>query len=158
MVNATALRFQSGFSAPQGGLNPRKLVMIESPFADKNPDTMRRNVDYAKKSMIDSVMFHQEAPMLSHLLYTQVLDEDDAVHRDQGINAGLAWRSAANKTIVYKDLGISNGMRYGIEAAQNSGNPVEFRSLKTCGHETQVDVIFQNINRRSRGLKTDIIA
>ncbi len=73
-----------------------------------------------------------EAPIASHLLYTQPGILDDAVpsERQLGIDAGLAWRKVAKASVVYTDLGISAGMRYGIEAATKSGKKIEYRKLK----------------------------
>lgn len=73
-----------------------------------------------------------EAPIASHLLYTQpgVLSDQDVNERRWGIEAGLEWRSVAEGTVVYVDRGISAGMRYGIEAAKTAGIPVNYRSLE----------------------------
>lgn len=68
--------------------------------------------------------------MVSHLLYTQVLDDLKPDERDLGIKAGLAWGTVAEATVVYTDRGVSSGMTRGIEAAIKLGRPVEYRSLK----------------------------
>jgi len=77
-----------------------------------------------------------EAPIASHLLYTQVLDDNDPAERSIGIAAGLAWRTVAEASVVYVDRGVSGGMQLGIGAALAAGLPVERRTL--CG--AQVDV------------------
>lgn len=46
-----------------------------------------------------------------------------------GIEAGLAIGAFASKTVVYIDRGISPGMQYGIDRAEQEGRPVEYRSL-----------------------------
>lgn len=61
--------------------------------------------------------------------YTQVLDDEDKKERQWGIDAGLIWGDAAKLTVVYTDLGISTGMKYGIENAKNAGRPIEYRKL-----------------------------
>lgn len=103
-----------------------RRVILESPFAGQ----IERNVRYARACLRDSLL-RGEAPIASHLLYTQpgVLDDDVPEERKQGIDAGLAWREAAEASVVYQDFGISSGMRYGIKAAEAAGRPVEFRSL-----------------------------
>ena len=98
-------------------------VILESPFAG-NPQL---HIRYARAAMRDSLM-RGEAPMVSHLLYTQVLDDEDPTDRAMGITAGLAWQ--ANKTVVYTDCGISRGMEQGIRAAQIAGRPVEYRTVE----------------------------
>ncbi len=58
-----------------------------------------------------------------------VLDDDDPEEREQGILAGFAWRDVSDLTVVYGDLGVTKGMRYGIEDAIMKGRPVEYRTL-----------------------------
>jgi len=100
------------------------LVIIESPYAG----SVELNIDYARLCMKDSLK-RGEAPLASHLLYTQILDDKIPEERSLGINAGLAWGSLAQKTVVYTDLGISNGMSYGIENAKQNGREIEYRKL-----------------------------
>ena len=49
--------------------------------------------------------------------------------REHGIQAGFAWRSVADVTVVYEDLGRSLGMEYGIKHATEIGHPIEYRKL-----------------------------
>jgi len=70
-----------------------------------------------------------EAPFLSALLYTQVLDDAEPDERKLGIGAGLVWGASAEATVVYEDRGISHGMRLGIERAHAAGRDVIFRKL-----------------------------
>lgn len=104
-----------------------RLVIIESPYAGD----VEENVRYARAAVRDSLM-RGEAPIASHLLYTQpdILDDDIPEERQHGIDAGLAWRSRADASIVYHDKGVTKGMQYGIEAAQNSGLPIEYRLIE----------------------------
>lgn len=99
-------------------------VVIESPLAGD----VERSTHYAQAAMRDSLA-RGEAPFASHLLYTQVLDDLDPAQREQGIQAGFAWHDAAEKSVVYTDLGISNGMKAGIESATTKGIPVEYRTI-----------------------------
>jgi len=104
-----------------------RLVTIESPF---NGDS-KVNIEYAKKCMRDCFM-RGEFPFASHLLYTQegILDDKIPEERNLGIEAGLKWSKLSDATIVYTDLGISKGMKEGIERAKQEGRTVEFRALK----------------------------
>lgn len=88
-------------------------------------------VKYARAAMNDCLQ-RGEAPYASHLLYTQegVLNDDKPDERQLGIEAGLCWGAAADKTVVYIDLGISDGMQQGIERAKREGRPIEQRQLK----------------------------
>jgi hypothetical protein len=103
-----------------------RLVIVESPYAGD----VEANVEYARACVRDSLS-RGEAPIASHLLYTQpgILRDDDPLERAWGIDAGLAWRKVAEATVVYTDRGISPGMHFGIEAALAAGRPVEYRSL-----------------------------
>lgn len=104
-----------------------RLVILESPFAGD----VEANVEYARQCVRDSLM-RGEAPIASHILYTQrgILDDNDPSERQLGIDAGLAWRSVAQASVVYTDLGISKGMEHGISVASASGLPVEFRRIR----------------------------
>lgn len=103
-----------------------RLVIIESPYAGD----VEANVEYARRCVRDSLS-RGEAPIASHLLYTQpgVLDDDVPSERQWGIDAGLAWRAVAQASVVYTDRGISKGMEYGIAAAEAAGVLVEYRSI-----------------------------
>ena len=104
-----------------------RLVILESPYAGD----VKANLKYARQCVRDSLL-RGEAPIASHLLYTQpgVLDDGIPAERQQGIDAGLAWRRVAETSVVYTDRGISKGMEYGIRAAQEVGLPVEYRTLQ----------------------------
>lgn len=86
---------------------------------------------YARAAMRDCLL-RGEAPYASHLLYTQpgVLNDDDPEERAQGIEAGLEWGFAADKTVVYTDLGISEGMQQGIDRAKAERRTIEYRKLE----------------------------
>ncbi len=103
-----------------------RLVIVESPYAGD----VEGNVKYARACVRDSLS-RGEAPIASHLLYTQpgILDDDIPTERAWGIDAGLAWRDVAQASVVYTDRGITKGMQYGIDRAKEAGIPVELRSL-----------------------------
>ena len=102
------------------------LVIIESPYAGN----IEANVKFARACVRDSLS-KGEAPIASHLLYTQegILRDDVPEERNWGIEAGLAWGRKANKTIVYTNLGISDGMKKGIQRALDEDREVEYRTL-----------------------------
>jgi len=103
-----------------------RRVILESPFAGD----VARNVRYGRLCVHDCLM-RGEAPLASHLLYTQpeVLDDGVLEQRKLGIAAGLSWVEVAEASVVYTDLGISKGMEAGIAVAKNAGVVVEFRTL-----------------------------
>lgn len=101
-----------------------RLVIIESPYAG-NVET---NLDYARQALHDSLI-HGEAPLASHLLYTQVLNDKDEVERAAGIAAGLAWVRKADLHAFYTDRGWSKGMLIALTYSLTSGWKFEFRAL-----------------------------
>ena len=109
-----------------------KRVILESPYAG---DDVEANVEYARRCVRDALA-RGEAPIASHLLYTQpgILRDEVPHERQWGIDAGLAWRAVADASVVYTDRGISKGMEYGIAAARAAGLPVEMRSLDGATH------------------------
>jgi len=103
-----------------------KKVIIESPYAGD----IERNIKYARACLKDSLN-RNEAPLASHLLYTQdgVLDDGIKAERMQGINAGLAWLEVVNLHVFYIDYGMSKGMEYARSFSMGSGVQLEFRKI-----------------------------
>lgn len=103
-----------------------KRVVLESPFAGD----VVANITYAKACIRDCLL-RGEAPIASHLLFTQegILDDDIPEHRKLGIEAGHAWTHVADAVVVYVDRGISRGMEQGILRARQNNIPVETRRL-----------------------------
>jgi hypothetical protein len=107
-----------------------RRVIIESPFAGPTPEHIDRNLRYLRAAMRDCLR-RGESPFASHGLYTQpgVLDDKNPEERALGIAAGFEWRGSAEMTVVYDDLGITEGMWSGVEHAVEIGQPVQFRLL-----------------------------
>lgn len=111
----------------------RRRVYLESPFTAPTQEGRDRNRRFLLRCMRDSSM-RGEAPFASHLLYTQFLDDDVPEERAIGLECGLAWADAgAEATVVYTNLGISGGMQFGIDRANQVGRPVEYRELEGWG-------------------------
>ena len=87
------------------------LVILESPYAGD----IEENLKYARMCVADSLK-RGEAPIASHLLYTQegILDDTIPKERELGIRAGLAWHKVADYAVIYIDNGISKGMSEAI--------------------------------------------
>ena len=106
-----------------------RRVVVESPFAGD----VKLNTWYARAALADSLR-RGEAPIASHLLYTQpgVLDDTDPAERNHGIRAGFRWGELADAVVVYTDLGVSSGMKTGIAYYRmycDMTAPIEYRSL-----------------------------
>jgi len=107
-----------------------RRVTIESPYAGD----VERNLRYVRACMRDCLL-RGETPYASHALLTQpgVLDDLVPAERTLGIEAGLVWGRFSEATVVYQDLGVTTGMRQGIDRAVQEGRPVEFRDLPGWG-------------------------
>jgi len=102
-------------------------VVIESPFAGD----IEKNINYARLCVADSLK-RGEAPIASHLLYTQpgILDDEVPGQRKLGIDAGLVWLDSADKHVFYVDYGWSKGMIEALEfSTKKKFHPVEFREI-----------------------------
>lgn len=110
------------------GTQEMKRVILESPYALDGE--IERNIIYARRCVRDSVM-RGEAPIASHLLFTQegILRDEIPEERALGIEAGLAWTTVSEGTVVYVDYGYSSGMNQGIARARFAGLPVEVRMI-----------------------------
>lgn len=107
----------------------KPLVIIESPFAGATEQIRNDNIAYARKCVADSLA-RGEAPIASHLLFPQLLDDNVPAERQAGIDAGLAWYRVADKCVVYADRGESGGVRAGVATARYHGVPVEVRYIE----------------------------
>lgn len=105
-----------------------KRVILESPYAGD----IEENIKYARACVRDSLL-RGEAPMASHLLYTQegILRDEISEERKHGIDAGLAWAEVADLHVFYVDRGMSEGMRYGMDYATKNKIPFEIRKIYT---------------------------
>ena len=103
-----------------------KLVVLESPFAGN----IENNLKYARLCMRDSLM-RGEAPIASHLLYTQpgILNDHDPDERALGMLAGFHWNKHADLVVVYQDYGVTPGMIEGIKIAEHHKIPIEYRNI-----------------------------
>lgn len=108
-----------------------RRVILESPYAGFSEGDIAVNVEYGRRCVRDALL-RGDAPIASHLLYTQpgILRDDVPDERRHGINAGLVWLSVAEASVVYVDRGITPGMLQGIKRARALGRDVEFRSLE----------------------------
>jgi hypothetical protein len=106
-----------------------RLVILESPYAAETDEGVRENVRYAQRCLRDSVL-RGEAPIASHLLYTQILNDLIPRERELGIAAGLAWIDKADAMVVYTDRGISRGVAAAVAHASKTNMPVEYRELE----------------------------
>jgi hypothetical protein len=115
-----------------------KRVIIESPYAAPNGmsasdafEVLVENVRYARAALADSLK-RGEAPLASHLLYTQpgVLDDSIPEERAKGIAAGYEHWAANVPVVFYVDRGFSNGMLAALERAVALAAKIEIRRIE----------------------------
>jgi len=105
-----------------------KRVIIISPYSGETEEEIKKNVAYAEICMLDSLN-RDEAPFLSHLLYTRVLDDKNPNERKLGIKSDHEWFYCADYCVVYEDLGISEGIKEDIKQADKCCIQIQYRKL-----------------------------
>jgi len=103
-------------------MNQWRLVVLESPYAGGT----RINLKYASLAVRDCILNYREAPFASHLQYGLATENG---HRETGILCGFIWGQRAEASVVYTDLGITQGMKDGIAEADRVRRPVIYRTL-----------------------------
>lgn len=116
-----------------------RIVCLESPFKPSKEDIatysgrfsvtelLRQNIVYARMALLNALKLG-EAPLASHLLYTQVWTERDDL-RDAGIKAGIELHHRADAVVLYVDLGTSAGMKRAADNARLIGVELLTRSI-----------------------------
>lgn len=101
-------------------------VVLESPFAGD----VLLNIAYARRCVRDCLSLGESA-YASHLFFTQdgLLDDTVPAERSLGIEAGFVWGDLGRYRVVYTDLGMSSGMKLGVERAQSIGQTIVYRQL-----------------------------
>jgi len=126
-------------------------AIIESPYGG-TPEEVERNTVYARRCMLWALQ-QGYAPFLSHLLYTQVLNDNNPEERKLGIEAGFAWREFADITLVFLDYGATKGMRLGIRDAKMKGRRVKEERIGKNPYDKAIDCMAETIAEEvDRGL------
>lgn len=104
-----------------------KKVYICSPYAGN----IKENVAAAKEFCRFAIK-RECQPVASHLLYPQVLNDEDPLAREMGLSFGLSLLSGCEEVWVFKDYkGISDGMQREISCALKLKIPVVFIPKET---------------------------
>ena len=99
-------------------------TIVESPYRGE----VARNKAYLDRCLLDSLR-RGEAPIASHKIFTDILDDNSPNQRNIGIKAGLAWIQVADVMAVYTDFGISDGMENAMSRARLHKIPIELREI-----------------------------
>ena len=104
-----------------------KLVYIASPYAGN----IGENVTFAKKACRYAI-HHGVTPVAVHLLYPQILDDNNHSERELGLQLGLQLMERCDELWVCGDK-ISSGMARGIAEANRMNIPIK----TICAHKVQ---------------------
>lgn len=96
----------------------KPCVFICSPFASDIAGNVMRTIRYMRFAVVKGVI-----PFAPHLLYPQVLDEDDPSSRELGLFFGMVWLGKCDELWVF-GRHLSNGMAREIAKAKNRGIPI----------------------------------
>ncbi|MEC9048895.1 MAG: hypothetical protein VYA51_12865 [Planctomycetota bacterium] len=99
-------------------------VIIESPYRAEGA------AEYLQECIRDCIQ-RGETPYASHLMLTGALDDTDEEQRRLGIRLGFAMRPLMARTVVYTDLGYTEGMIEGIKHARGLEHPIEWREIRS---------------------------
>ena len=114
------------------GMHPERVAWRKySEVREELDRTVESNARYLR-ALARYAFDRGYAPWASHALYTQWLDDNIPAERELGIEAGLCLANALEgsagnfplRVFVGVDLGISEGMRIGIERHQKMGRPI----------------------------------
>ena len=103
-------------------------VIVESPFKATQERSIEQHREYLKHCLADCAK-RGESPYASHLMLTEVLDDDDPHERGFGIKAGWEWAKFADAIALYIDMGVSPGMHESIKHYESIGKPIERRKI-----------------------------
>lgn len=103
-------------------------VSIESPYAATSLEQRIRYINYAHRAFWHSIA-RDEAPFISHLFYTGLLDDNIKTARELGLSISDQWRKSAHLLAFYVDFGISPGMQRAKDLAAKHGLNTVFRTI-----------------------------
>lgn len=96
-----------------------KLIFVASPYAGD----VEKNIEYAKEAC-RHVLNKGNAFFCPHLIYPQILNDDNTEERKIGIRMGKEFLNKCDEVWVFGNH-ISNGMFEEIEFARSRGIPIK---------------------------------
>lgn len=118
----------------------RKYAYICSPYKDTGNSSVKDHVKFAQKAC-RFVYNKGYIPIAPHLYFTQFMNDDDLIEREDGLILGMEILKKCDKVFVfpYEDKylpnGISLGMQNEINLAISLGIYVEVSSLNNIGFD-----------------------
>ena len=97
----------------------RRKIYVASPYAGNVAENVAAAVRYCRKVIDDGYM-----PVAGHLLYPQILDDNDPEERDLGLLFGLALLRTCDEVWVFGT--VSDGVEKEIEEAKRLKKRVRY--------------------------------
>ena len=98
----------------------RTSVFICSPFAGDIGNNTRKAIRYMRHAITNGFV-----PFAPHLLYPQVLDENDPCERELGLYLGLCWLEMCDEIWVFGSR-ITAGMERELIKAKRLNKPIRW--------------------------------
>lgn len=100
-----------------------KISYICSPYRAKNEEQKQKHIEYARELM-RGIFYCDLLPIVPHLLYPQVLDDNDKFERIMALNLCEEWIVKSDVIYVGNRYGISEGMKQEIALAEKLGKEI----------------------------------
>lgn len=102
-------------------------VIIESPFANKNPFILSENLIYLNCVARHLTKEENLNPLFFHSYYTQFLNDLVDEERKIGLDSSFKFHDEINDRVITIDRGISKGMILGMmRGLENGATPIFF--------------------------------
>ena len=96
----------------QNEIRHRPKAYVVSPYAGNTRKNVRNAIRYCQ-----FVIENGRIPVASHLMYPQILDDNDPASRELGLMFGLSLLEICDEVWVFTENGVSEGMRAEIQEA-----------------------------------------
>ena len=122
MALGRVMREQKKMQEQRSASRHPKMVYVASRYAGDIPANIEAAVRCCRQVIAEGCM-----PIASHLLYPQMLDDDDPRERELGLSFGLALLRLCDEVWVYGEP--SPGMKQEITEASRLGKPIQYREV-----------------------------
>jgi hypothetical protein len=96
----------------------KKIAFVCSPYSALTARQRKKHIKYAREMMYEVIYCTDNLPIVPHLLYPQVLDDNDENQRITGLNLCKYWIEKVDVIYVCCRYGISRCMADEIEYAK----------------------------------------
>ena len=122
MALGRVMREQKKMQEQRSASRHPKMVYVASRYAGDIPANTKAAVRCCRQVIAEGCV-----PVASHLLYPQMLDDDDPRERELGLSFGLALLRLCDEVWVYGEP--SPGMKQEITEASRLGKPIQYREV-----------------------------